>query len=474
MTASPFKKFKTRVLPAALPLYKIIGPSFIILGLGLGSGEVILWPYLASQYGMGMIWGAILGLTFQFFMNMEIERYALARGESIFMGMARKARYLPIWFIISTFLPWMWPGIIASSAMLISHIFGIAQVQYVAVALLIAIGLILSLGPVLYKTVETLQKILITVGVPSIFLISFLLARDEDWAAAAKGLVGIGNDYWLFPAGVGLAFIATKFLSALAYAGAGGNLNLAQSFYVREKGFGMGKYAGRITSLFTGKKENITLEGTQFVVTPKSVKEFKKWWRNVNVEHFLVFWLTGSITIILLSLLAYSTVYKGGGLSESINFVIQESVVIGHNLIPAAGIFFLVVVSCTLFGTQLGVFDATSRIIAENIVLSAPRKLSASMIPKLYYSVLWTFILAGVAISLLSNKQPLELLVTAAVLNAFAMFVHTGLTLWLNRTSLPKEIRTNAWRTAIMVFACLFYGAFSIFVIGNELQKLFS
>lgn len=470
--AKNLKDFKTKPLPKALSLRNIIGPSFIILGLGLGSGEVILWPYLASQYGMGMIWGAVLGLTLQFFMNMEIERYALARGESIFVGFARKARWLPLWFIFSTFVPWMWPGIVASSATLISHVFGISGVNYVAVGLLIFMGLILSLGPVLYKTVETLQKILITVGVPSIFIISIMLADSADWAATAKGLVGIGDGYWLFPAGLGLAFIATKFLSALAYAGAGGNLNLAQSFYVREKGFGMGKYAGRITSLFTGKKEDMSLEGHKFTTSAENVKQFKKWWRNVNVEHFLVFWLTGSITIILLSLLAFSTTYNAGGLTENIGFVINEANVIGQRLIPAAGIFFLIVVSFTLFGTQLTVFDATSRIIAENIILLASKHLKASMIPKFYYGVLWLFIAAGVLISLFSNAQPLQLLVIAAVLNAFAMFVHSGLTIWLNKTQLPKEIRPNTWRTCVMVFACLFYGVFSVFVIFSEVQKL--
>ena len=102
--------------PKALPLKKLLGPSFILLGLGLGSGEVILWPFLASNFGLGIIWGAIIGITFQFFMNLEIERYALVNGESIFVGFARKLKWLPFWFIFSTFIPWIWPGIAASSA----------------------------------------------------------------------------------------------------------------------------------------------------------------------------------------------------------------------------------------------------------------------------------------------------------------------------------------------------------------------
>src|SRR3989304_4047915 len=113
-------------LPNPLPLAKLIGPSFIILGVGLGSGELILWPYLSSNFGLGIIWAAVLGITFQFFINMEIARYTLVTGESIFVGLTRKfGRLIPFWFIFTTLVPWMWPGISASSAKLITVALGI-------------------------------------------------------------------------------------------------------------------------------------------------------------------------------------------------------------------------------------------------------------------------------------------------------------------------------------------------------------
>ncbi|MBP7820682.1 Nramp family divalent metal transporter, partial [Candidatus Saccharibacteria bacterium] len=414
------------------------------------------------------IWGALIGITFQFFINMEIERYALARGESVFVGYKRLFKWAPIWFILSTFLPWMWPGIVASSAVLLGNVLGINNTEYFAIALLVAMGCILSFGPILYKTVEGLQKILIMVGVPAIFIISIFLASKSDWAAAAQGIVGNGDGFWFLPAGISLA----AFLAALAYAGAGGNLNLAQSFYVKEKGFGMGKYAGRITSLFSGKKENISLEGFRFAINKQSKKDFDTWWRRINTEHFLVFWLTGSITIVLLSLLAYTTVYLTGGSGANINFVISESIAIGKNIAPIAGTFFLIVTGMTLFGTQLTVFDATSRILSENIVLQAPKKIQPKSIPKVYYTVLWLQIIAGIIILSLGFKQPLQLLTISAVLNAFAMFVHTGMTLYMNKTDLPKQIRPNKFRTTAMLAAFLFYGSFSIYVIVTELNKL--
>ncbi len=456
---------KIQILPKALPFRKLIGPSFIVLGLGLGSGEVILWPSLSSKYGMGIIWGAIIGITFQFFMNMEIERYALVHGESVFVGFARKVRALSFWFLISTFVPWIWPGIAASSAKIFGSLFGMEDTHYLAMGMLVLIGLILTLGPVLYKTVENFQKILIAVGVPSIFLITVALAKSVHWEALGRGAIGIGDGYMLLPAGIPIA----SFLAALAYAGAGGNLNLAQSFYIKEKGYGMGKYASKITSILTGKKTNevVSITGHKFEVTQESLAEFKKWWKNVNLEHFLVFWVTGTVTIVLLALLAYITTHGVGTELKDIDFVLHEAKAIGEQLFPAAGVFFLIVVGATLFGTQLTVLDATSRILSENLILGF-EKITEKHIAPTYYGVLWLQIVFGILIFMAGFTQPLQLLTLAAVLNAFAMFVHVGLTLWLNLTELDKALRPAWWRVGVMSLAILFYGGFSLFVVWEK------
>lgn len=459
------KPLLVNLLPPAPPFRKLIGPSFIFLGLGLGSGEIILWPYLTANYGMGIIWAALLGVTFQFFMNMEIERYALVHGESVFVGLARKVKHISLWFLLSTFIPWIWPGIIASSAKLIGSVFGIEESTNLAIILLVLIGILLTLGPILYKTVETFQKILVFIGIPTVFVLSIILAKPHDFVDLAKGAVGIGDGYLFIPEGIAIA----SFLAAFAYAGAAGNLNLAQSFYVREKGYGMGKYAGRITSLITGKKENVSLTGSKFDVNEESLTNFKKWWRNINIEHFLIFLLAGSVTIILLSLLSYMTVFGQEGNIQGINFVINEGAAIGQRLFPLAGTFFLLVAGLMLFGTQLTVFDATSRILSENIIIAASRKLSEKHIPKTYYIVLWLQIIGGITVFLLGFKEPLQLLVIAAVLNAIAMFVHIGLTLWLNMTSLHKALRPKFIRILFMLLAFVFYGGFSFFAVYDWL-----
>ncbi len=78
-----------RDLPEPLPFRKIIGASVIILATALGSGELILWPYITTQVGIGVLWLAVVGFTMQYFLNMEIERYTLATGETAVTGFTR-------------------------------------------------------------------------------------------------------------------------------------------------------------------------------------------------------------------------------------------------------------------------------------------------------------------------------------------------------------------------------------------------
>lgn len=449
---------KVGIMPPAPRLIKILGPSFILLGLGLGSGEIILWPYLTSNFGMGIIWGAVLGITLQFFINMEIERYSLVKGESIFVGFARKFRSLPYWFILSTFFGWIWPGIIAASAKLLGATFGIADTKFIAILLLVLIGAILTLGPILYKTVEKIAIFLIVFGVPGIFLLTLFLADKTDWVALANGLVGRGEGYFLLPAGIPIA----SFLAAFAFSGAGGNLNLAQSFYIKEKGYGMGKFSGRITSLLTGKVESIKLEGTRFEMNKGNIERFKGWWKVVNIEHLLVFWATGAFTICLLGLLAYATAYGATTPAAGINFVLYEASAIAQKTLPLFGTLFLLIGGVMLFSTQMTVLDATSRIMGENLLILKRKSWEAKSLPKIYYCFLWAQITFGVVIFLLGFGEPLLLLTLAAVINAGAMFVHIVLTLVLNLTRLEREVRPSLLRILAMIFSLAFFGYFTL------------
>ncbi len=462
----------TKKFPKPIPIKKMIGPSFIILALGLGSGEVILWPYLAANFGLGIAWGALLGITIQFFMNLEIERYALVRGESVFVGLAKRFKRAPSWFIVSTFVGFGIPGIIAASAKVLGSVLGLPNFKWIAIGMLLVIGIMLSVGKTVYDMMESFTTKLILLAVPFILVLTFLSAKAADWGALAQGLVGQGDGYMFLPEGI---FIAS-FFAAFAYSGAGGNLNLTQSIYVKEKGYGMGKYSQKIAGLFRAEdgEQNVRLEGHSFALNKENIANFNLWWKRINIEHGLVFWFIGALTMCLLMLLAYTTAYGSGTNAEGIQFVMNQGSLLSQTISPAIGILFLLAVAIMLFQTQLGVLDSSSRIMAENFAIKklGRKKDSKVHLSKIYFSFLWAQIAFGIILFLFNVTEPRFLIVLGAVLNAIAMFVHIGMVNWMNHKTLPEPLQAKLWRKLIMLTAFCIFGAFSLFTVWEQVHKI--
>jgi hypothetical protein len=315
---------------------------------------------------------------------------------------------------------------------------------------------------------ERLTKIIILIGVPFIFLLAVFLATKTDWSLLFNGLIGKGEGFWFLPGGISIA----TFLAAFAYSGAGGNLNLTQSIYIKEKGYGMGFYSQKISSLFSKKEDKeIILTGTDCAVTPEDVSYFKKWWKLINIEHAFVFWFLGSISMIFLMLLSYATTHGLAGNAEGINFVINEGAVIGGIVFPFIGTLFLIVVSIMLFQTQLGIMDSTSRIMSENVAIKKlhGKKDTKINLSRIYYFFVWAQIAFGIILFLFNIYEPKTLIVLGAVINAFAMFVHIALVSWLNRKSLPKVFRPGITRKIIMGIIFIFFGIFSLIVLWDKI-----
>src|ERR687889_271692 len=89
--------------PAPVAYRKLIGPGIIAAGVGLASGEFILYPFIASQVGLVFVWAT-------------------------------------------------------SSATLISYMTG-GTPRFIAIGLLVVIGLILTLAPVVYVALERAQMV---------------------------------------------------------------------------------------------------------------------------------------------------------------------------------------------------------------------------------------------------------------------------------------------------------------------------
>jgi hypothetical protein len=187
----------------------------------------------------------------------------------------------------------------------------------------------------------------------------------------------------------------------------------------------------------------------------------------VNKEHFLIFWFLGLFTMLTLSLLAFVTTFGMEGNAGGIAFVLNEALMIGRQTWPVLGSLFLIVTGIMLSATQLTVLDSTSRIITENILLLRPT--TSSNVSRTYYIVLWAQIAFGIAVFLAGFDQPLTLIVLGAMLNAFSMFIYTGILLWMNNRLLARELRPALWRNIVMLCTFLFLGAFCIVTAVEKL-----
>ncbi|MGC3966890.1 MAG: Nramp family divalent metal transporter [Pirellulales bacterium] len=69
-----------------------VGPGLVAGALAIGAGEWLNGPMVCAKYGGSLLWLATLSILGQIVYNMEVSRYTLYTGESIFTG---KFRTLP-------------------------------------------------------------------------------------------------------------------------------------------------------------------------------------------------------------------------------------------------------------------------------------------------------------------------------------------------------------------------------------------
>ena len=264
-------------------------------------------------------------------------------------------------------------------------------------------------------------------------------------------------------------------VGALAASGAGGANNLVQSNWIRDKGFGMGSYVPRIVSPITGKEEAApTSERLSFPQDEANLARWKVWWKRANLEQFVSFALIGAITIIVFSLVAYSTVFGNPDLPESsgFDFIALEASVLDERVGNWFGTLFLAVGAVSLFAAALGIVDYVARLLADIVHTGYTRRNSKWTESRLYFAVVWTMIVVGSAILLLGFDQPLVLLTISTVLGGAIMFVYTCLLMVTNRRYLPSAIQLRGYRLGVLVFAVLMLGTTTSIVAVDQFGNL--
>jgi hypothetical protein len=457
-----------RDLPEPAGLSKYLGASIIITATALGSGELILWPYLTTQLGLGIVWLSVLGISMQFFLNMEIERYTLITGETVVTGFSRFWLPWGIVFILGAILPNAWPGWASSGASVITFIFGFSEnaVPIITMIFLISIGIAITLSPVVYQTLERVQGVMIAI-ILLFILVAIVIATDGSaWAGvvteAPGGLVKLPS----YINEIGAASI----LGAVAFAGAGGANNLVQSNYIRDKGMGMGIHIPNIVSPITGEEEAVPSLGYVPESTPENERRFKGWWKVANQEQLITFWAIGAILLVALSVLVYSTIGQKPNIPSDIGFIQEEATALGNIIAPWFEEFFYIAGFLMLFSTNIGVMDYTARLTGDSLKVTFLKDSQFWSESKIYITVVWILIIGGSAI-IWSGLQPIFLLVLSATGGGFVMAIYSVLLIILNRRALPDFAKLRGWRLPIMVLIAIFFVGFSLVLVYQMITQ---
>ncbi|MGW3344632.1 Nramp family divalent metal transporter [Nonomuraea rubra] len=461
-----------RKLPDAPPSVHILGPTVFLVALGVGMGESYMWPRLVLLFGPEIRWLFLIGVTLQAVVMLEMARYAMATGESIFSGAARVFKPLMWFFFVVAIAVYIWPGHLSAGAAAFEEITGIPWVV-TAIAGLILVGVVFTLAKVIYNLLENVLSLLIGALVLGTAVVAAMVGSWGDVVTTISGMFSIGY----LPAEAMTAAWFPVIVGACAFAGPSGMQQMWYTLHLRDSGAGMGVHQPKIRGLrHAGEEEERPNRGFMFDTDdPAEMAKWKGWRRWVTFDALLLFWGITMLVTISFTVIAQAAVRIDPAVRTAIQGDDREVALTAmSNAVSSAGssvlgVVFLGFIALIGLNATLGLFDSFSRGQADMTYNFIPgtKKLGMS---KLYAIFLWGVIIFGILILLFGPADgPSGILDTLAFLSTFAMGAYCVTLLLVNNRMLPKPIRPKWWSNVIIGFGAVFYLGmlfYSLFAYG--------
>jgi Mn2+/Fe2+ NRAMP family transporter len=439
--------------------WQLVGPGAILVGLSIGAGEIVVWPRIAAQYGATMVWAAVVGVFIQLWVNLEVGRWTIVTGESVFAGFSRIWRGFAPVFVAFTVFGWIAPGWARVSGSALKALlvgpkgFG-SDAFWTAVTF--AFVALLLFGPKLaYHSVERTVELLVALVVVGLVTVAVAVGGREQWAELGRGVLNFG---YREP-----AMSVRELFVAMVFAGAGGTANLFYTFYLRDKHIGMGARMPSMHNPLRGRVEKVPTTGYIYDDTdPENALRFRAWFRHVCADVTVFFWFLNTVTILLFIFGALCVLHPLGRTLNEGTLIYDEAEVLASVWGPVGRALFLIVGVATLFSTQLTLVDGCARSIADIVYFNIPAAQKRD-VSWWYLLVAGAWIVVGTGLTwMLENYvKDLGFLFNAALVGGFAMAVYVPLLLYMNRHLLPRSARPGAVSSLFMVVATLVYVGFA-------------
>ncbi len=288
-------------------------------------------------------------------------------------------------------------------------------------------------------------------------------------AALARGAVSIGSAPPRLLSGDQFPTL----LIAVAYAGSGGTLLLAQSLWVRDKGFAMSAYQGRIAGI-RGRNEPLEVRGFAFSgERDVAVRRFQRWMGLAEKELFWTFAVLIIVSVVITTLLVAATIGTG---RDDLAGDLTAMVLAQAEILRARGgigleIVFLLGGALVLFSTQVGIVDTVTRITGDIFHHRVGRKTRTLTLKRSFLGFLTVFVAASMAIVSLGALQPDFLVHIAGPFTISSMYCFAIVVAVLNTAYLPASLRMPRWKLVGMYWAVVLWGWFSAEQISRSILE---
>lgn len=459
---TPLADLPRRPVPAFPGWLAALGPGIVWMALAQGSGELIWWPYMIAKYGLTFLFLLVPACLLQYPLNVEIGRYTLLTGESVFQGFFRLSRALGVFLWILMTVSFLWFGAFASAGgTALAALTGFpagwsarGQTLFWGYASIVVFVGAVAFSKVVYGVIETFMKAVAVVTVAGLL---WACLSPEVWAAAPGFFRGLAGPPGPMPRPWDPAD-ATKLLTAITFAGLGGFWILFYSYWLREKGSGLARYIGRMTGPL-GKPEPIAAEGALPADEVGSRTEWRRWRRYLTGDA-LVGILGNLATTLMTCLLAWALLFPKGLLPSDYQLAVVQARFFEVTWGAAGRIIFLVVAAAFLADTWLATADAVSRMQADIIHTLFPRTRRIEL-RRLYYWALGALTAITSLTMLLDAPGPLILL--SAVIGFLGTVIFPVALYYLNfrrlAPHLPPWARPGAGSAVLLGISFVAYAA---------------
>ena len=455
-------------LPKMPGLWLMLGPAFVWAAIAQGSGELIWWPYFAAKYGLAFVGLLLPASLIQFFINREVSRYTAITGKGIWSGFLSLGGLFAYPLFLLCFVNFLWLGGYASAGGtalfdLTSFPAGFSDrggTLFWAYVLMIGFSGVFLFSKIIYKSLENFMKI---VSAITIVVLIFTALQPQVRYAAGEFFKNFFNPLSITWPKTWDTSDSSHLVTAIAFAGMGGFLNLLYSYWMKDKGVGMAKYTEKVKGLLV-KDESIDEEKDLiFADTEENKIMWKGWLKFLNFDSLLAVSIN-AITAGLTTFLAFAILFPQGIFPSGWKITVIQAQFFESSLGQAGRILFLLVASAFMIDTWVGLVDGVARQFADFVV-----KVKSFGKNFRFWYYFWLGFLIITSLITIAVAQPGALITIIGVISIFGFVFYIPALWYLNYIKLPKTypsfIKPKKWENFTLWGSWLFYFAVAVWYL---------